>query len=82
MKTRLSPRTSLVIIAALFMLPLALAWFMYSGAIEYKPSSTRNFGQLVEPPVPMVWEVPRSSTIIGSSSMPYRTPAWKLAWGK
>lgn len=56
MKTRLSPRTSLVIIAALFLLPLALAWFMYSGTIEYKPSSTRNFGQLVEPPLPMAWE--------------------------
>ena len=53
---RLSPRTSLLIIAALFLLPLLLAWFMYSGAIEYKPSSTRNFGQLVEPPLPMAWE--------------------------
>ena len=56
MKKRLSPRTSLVIIAALFLLPLLLAWFMYSGTIEYKPSSTRNFGQLVEPPVPVNWE--------------------------
>jgi len=53
---RLSPRTSLLIIAALFLLPLLLAWFMYSGAIEYQPSSTRNFGQLVEPPLPMAWD--------------------------
>jgi hypothetical protein len=56
MKPRLSPRASLVIIAALFLLPLLLAWFMYSGAIDYKPSSTRNFGQLVEPPLPMAWD--------------------------
>lgn len=56
MKTRMSPRTSLVLIAALFLLPLLLAWFMYSGANEYKPSSTRNFGQLVEPPLPLAWE--------------------------
>lgn len=56
MKFRLSPRASLVIIAALFLLPLLLAWFMYSGAIDYKPSSTRNFGQLVEPPLPMAWD--------------------------
>ena len=56
MKTRLSPRISLVIIAAMFLLPLLLAWFMYNGTIEYQPSSTRNFGQLVEPPLPMSWE--------------------------
>jgi len=56
MKTRLSPRASLVIIAALFLLPLLLAWFMYSGVIEYKPSSTRNFGQLVAPPLPIAWD--------------------------
>ena len=56
MKIRPSPRASLVIIAALFLLPLLLAWFMYSGAIDYKPSSTRNFGQLVEPPLPMAWD--------------------------
>ena len=56
MKTRLSPRISLVIIAAMFLLPLLLAWFMYNGTIEYQPSSTRNFGQLVEPPLPMSWK--------------------------
>ena len=56
MKTRLSPRISLVIIAAMFLLPLLLAWFMYNGTIEYQPSSTRNFGQLVEPPRPLSWK--------------------------
>jgi len=53
---KLSPRTSLVIIAAIFLLPLLLAWFMYTGTIDYKPAATRNFGQLVEPPVPLNWQ--------------------------
>jgi hypothetical protein len=56
MKNKLSPRISLVIIAAVFLLPLLLAWFMYSGTIDYKPGTTRNFGDLVEPPVPLNWE--------------------------
>jgi len=56
MKTGLSPRISLVIIAAMFLLPLLLAWFMYNGTIEYRPAVTRNFGQLVEPPLPLAWE--------------------------
>ena len=41
-----------MIIAGLFVLPLALAWLMYSGAIDYQPADTRNLGALVEPPVP------------------------------
>lgn len=51
MKFRISPRLALVIIASMFLLPLALAWLMYSGALEFNPVSTRNLGQLVEPPV-------------------------------
>jgi len=62
MSKRLSPRISLIIIAAMFLLPLLLAWFMYTGAIEYKPGTTRNLGQLVEPPVPMSWS---SISILG-----------------
>ena len=53
---KLSPRVSLVIIAAMFLLPLLLAWFMYNGTIAYKPAMTRNFGQLVEPPLPLDWK--------------------------
>jgi cytochrome oxidase Cu insertion factor (SCO1/SenC/PrrC family) len=53
---KISPRVSLVIIAAMFLLPLLLAWFMYSGTIEYKPPITRNFGQLVKPPIPLDWQ--------------------------
>jgi hypothetical protein len=56
MKKRLSPRILLVIIAAMFLLPLMLAWFMYTGTIDYKPASTRNYGELVEPPLPLSWE--------------------------
>lgn len=55
MSSKLTPRLALILIAALFILPLAVAWMMYSGAIEYSPGSTRNFGQLVEPPQPVDW---------------------------
>jgi hypothetical protein len=55
MKYRLSPRVALLIIAALFFLPLVLAWLMHSGTIEFRPHSTRNFGQLVHPPMPLTW---------------------------
>ncbi|MEJ2383468.1 MAG: hypothetical protein P8Y54_03630 [Xanthomonadales bacterium] len=50
---RLSPRVALVVIAALFVLPLAAAWLMYSGVIDFTPGHTRNLGELVEPPVPV-----------------------------
>ncbi len=55
MKSRLSPRAVLLIIAALFFLPLVLAWLMYTGTIEFRPQSTRNLGQLVQPPLPVTW---------------------------
>ena len=55
MKKKLSPRLALVIIAALFLLPLLLAWFMYSGTIDFKPGKTRNLGTLVVPPLPTSW---------------------------
>jgi len=56
MKFRISPRLALVIIAAMFVLPLALAWLMYNGTIEFKPGTTRNLGELVRPAVPISWE--------------------------
>lgn len=46
----------MIVIAAIFLLPLLVAWFMYSGTIEYKPSATKNRGDLVQPPVPLDWE--------------------------
>jgi len=56
MKPALSPRAALLVIAGMFLLPLVLAWLMYSGTIDFKPESTRNLGQLVEPPVSISWE--------------------------
>lgn len=55
MKPSLSSRTALLVIAGMFLMPLLLAWLMYTGTIDFKPASTRNFGRLVEPPVPMSW---------------------------
>ena len=57
MKFSLSPRLALLIIAAMFLLPLLLAWLMYSGSLDFKPTSTRNLGTLIEPPVPVDWTV-------------------------
>jgi len=54
MKLKISPRVALLIIASMFILPLVLAWLMYSGTIEYNPVNTRNLGSLVQPPVPLV----------------------------
>jgi len=51
-----SPRVALVVIASIFILPLVLAWLMFSGVIDYAPLSTRNRGVLVQPSVPVSWE--------------------------
>ncbi len=48
----MSPRLTLVVLGLMFFVPLTIAWLMYSGAIDYKPSSGVNHGELVEPPVP------------------------------
>ena len=55
MNVRMTPRVALVLIAALFILPLLLAWLMYAGVIDLRPESTRNLGQLVQPPAPLDW---------------------------
>lgn len=55
MKISITPRITLVIIAALFVLPLVLAWLMYIGAVEFQTESTRNKGILVSPPIPLDW---------------------------
>jgi cytochrome oxidase Cu insertion factor (SCO1/SenC/PrrC family) len=55
-------------IAALFFLPLVLAWLMYTGTIEFRPHSTRNLGELVQPPVPVSWSNVRlDATAAGSA---------------
>lgn len=55
MKVRIPPRVALLVIAALFVLPLVAAWLMYRGVIDYTPGATRNLGQLIQPPVPLPW---------------------------
>lgn len=49
------PWTTPLIIFAFFLLPLVLAWFVHTGVIEFNPESTRNYGILVEPPIPVSW---------------------------
>lgn len=51
----LPARIMLLIILALFILPLLLAWMMYSGSIDFQPDKTRNLGHLVLPIVPIEW---------------------------
>ena len=52
---RVSPRLILMSILALFVLPLALAWMMFTGTIPFKSGNTRNLGELVVPAVPLNW---------------------------
>jgi len=50
-----SAKIALVALACLFFLPLALAWMMYTGIIDFRPPGTSNLGILVEPPVQAQW---------------------------
>lgn len=61
----LSSTMVLLLIVALFTLPLASAWMMYTGAIRFAPEHTRNLGHLVLPAVPVDW-----SGVIASDSSP------------
>ncbi len=54
---------TLLVIFAMFITPLVLAWLMYNGTIDFEPENTRNLGQLVVPPVPLDW----SGTLLTSS---------------
>ena len=56
MKALNSPRVALVVIALVFILPLVMAWLMFTGVIEYRPAATRNLGHLVEPPIAVSWQ--------------------------
>ena len=55
MKISVSPRLTLLIISSLFLLPLVLAWLMWSGVVKFDPASTRNKGSLVNPTLPANW---------------------------
>jgi len=56
MKITWSSRAALLFIAAVFLLPLVLAWLMYNKTIDFQPASTRNLGELVQPPVAVNWD--------------------------
>lgn len=79
MKSKLSPRVSLLIIAGMFVLPLALAWLMYSGTIEYNPVNTRNLGELVKPPVPVPLDTLQPA-VTGSMPIDSLREHWVVAY--
>ena len=60
-----SPKLVLLALAGLFFLPLALAWMMYSGLIDFRPAETSNIGVLVDPPIPV--QLPGSFEQLGLS---------------
>jgi len=44
-------KATLLGLGTLFLLPLVIAWLMYSGIIDYRPGKTSNRGTLLQPPV-------------------------------
>lgn len=52
---KLSPRPTLLLILAMFLLPVVLAWLSFSGIIGFGPAETDNEGRLVIPPQPLKW---------------------------
>lgn len=46
-------RVQFLLLAALFIGPLAVAWLLYFGDSGWKPQGSTNHGILVEPPVPL-----------------------------
>ena len=51
----LRAKAALILILGVFILPLAVAWMMYSGLIPFRIDTTRNLGYLVLPVVPIEW---------------------------
>ena len=52
---RLPPGMTLLLLLALFILPLVMAWMMFNGTIPFSSKNTRNLGRLVVPVVPLDW---------------------------
>lgn len=44
-------RRTLLLLAAIFVLPLALAWVFTMGPLEWRPAKTVNYGVLLTPPL-------------------------------
>lgn len=53
-----SSRVALLGLVSLFLLPLVIAWLMYVGVIDFRPAKTVNRGELVQPPVEVLWPEP------------------------
>ena len=46
-------RRNLIIMIVVFIMPMAIAWFVLQNIDMFKPSGSRNFGQLVHPAIPL-----------------------------
>ncbi|MEM9531041.1 MAG: hypothetical protein AAGA23_08980 [Pseudomonadota bacterium] len=66
-------RGTLILIFALFLAPVLAAVFLNSTFSDWRPGSTRNYGQLITPVIPLANELPPRVT--GSD-----TPPWQLLW--
>ena len=60
-----SPRLIFLLILAIFVLPLAFAWLMHVGVLEFERRPTRNQGYLVQPPVHFNWTWVQSTSKTG-----------------
>lgn len=49
--SKATAKAALVLLGLIFLVPLALAWLMYTGVIDFHPRETSNLGILVDPPV-------------------------------
>lgn len=52
-KPAASPRRTLIVIALLFLLPVALSFYLYYGRGPWRPAASVNHGQLIKPPRPL-----------------------------
>ncbi len=65
----LPPRITLLVILAMFSIPLVLAWLMNSGSIKYQSGATVNLGTLVSPVVPLDWSSVQPVAHVSASSL-------------
>jgi hypothetical protein len=49
-------RLKLLLVFAVFLLPLLLAWLMFRGIVDLDPAGNDNEGRLVIPPEPLAWD--------------------------
>lgn len=49
-----SAKSTLLLIGAVFFLPIVLAWLMYLGLIDFGSRETSNRGTLIHPPVKLI----------------------------